>query len=271
MPETPIRFTFGRNWQSFIEHVFSTPRLARAAISLQQILGCEHLVGKTFLDIGCGSGLFSLAALMLGAQRVVSFDYDDNSVAASLQLRARAGISAERWSITQGSVLDHAFLSTLDPADIVYSWGVLHHTGAMWAAIDCAAEKVIPGGTLVLAIYNRVDRPVNNSANWQRIKRRYNQSAAPVRFVIEGVYATLLLAQTALSGQNPIAYVAQYSAVSRRGMDFWHDVRDWVGGYPYEYASAEEVAAHLDQHKFALMRVSRSPGLGCNELTFQRS
>ncbi|MDZ4720342.1 MAG: class I SAM-dependent methyltransferase [Roseiflexaceae bacterium] len=271
MPEKELRFTFGQNWQSFIEHAFTPQRLAHAARSLQQITGYEHLVGQTFLDIGCGSGLFSLAALMLGAQRVVSFDYDNDSVAASIQLRVRAGISAERWSITQGSVLDPVFMDTLAPAQIVYSWGVLHHTGAMWNAIDRAAEKVLPSGRLVLAIYNRVDRPANNSSNWQIIKRLYNQSSAPIRFVIEGAYATLLLSQTMLSGQNPLAYVSQYSTVSMRGMEFWHDVRDWVGGYPYEYASVEEVAIYLHQREFTPIQVRRSPGLGCNELTFQRS
>src|SRR3712207_3811365 len=135
-----IRFAFGKNWQSFVDTALNSQRIVKAAASLRRLLNLEHLCGRTFLDIGCGSGLFSLAACLLGAERVIAFDYDTDSVDASRAVRARAGIPAERWSIEQGSILDRAFLDTVHPADIVYSWGVLHHTGAMWQALDNAVN-----------------------------------------------------------------------------------------------------------------------------------
>jgi SAM-dependent methyltransferase len=269
--DSEIRYGFGKNWQSFLATALDTPRIVRSAQSLRELLGCDDLVGKTFLDIGCGSGLFSLAACLLGARHVTSFDYDIHSVQASESLRAHARIAPERWYIGQGSVLDNSFMSSLAPADIVYSWGVLHHTGSMWAAIDQAAALVNPGGLFTIAIYNRVDRLLNNSRNWKQIKRIYNQTSIPARQAMEAIYAGLLLAQTTAQGQNPIAYIRKYSTVSRRGMDFWHDVRDWMGGYPYEYASPEEIIVHMRTKGMRLITMSESHGLGCNEFVFRRS
>jgi SAM-dependent methyltransferase len=268
--ESQTRFSFGRNWQSFISSSFTPQRLVRAAGSLQEMLGREHLVGQSFLDIGCGSGLFSLAALMLGAERVISFDYDPFSVQASKELRERAGASEDRWTIAQGSVLDPAFMGALPEADVVYSWGVLHHTGSMWQAIDYAAARVCPGGVLAIAIYNRTERPLGGSRAWWQIKRLYNQLPAVGRYAIEVSYASVVLAQLALRGQSPIEYVRGYSAHSMRGMEFWHDVRDWVGGFPYESATMQELEAYLAPRGFQATFRRPNEGTGCHEVALRR-
>src|SRR5215831_11278680 len=101
---------------------------------LKSFLRVHDLRGKTFLDIGSGSGMHSLAALRLGADRIFSFDYDENSVMSTARLRDSAG-SPAKWTVEVGSVLDERFIRTLDQFDIVYSWGVLHHTGDMWPAV----------------------------------------------------------------------------------------------------------------------------------------
>jgi SAM-dependent methyltransferase len=265
-----LRFGFGKNWQSFVSSEFSTARLVRAAQSLRDLLGVEHLAGRTMLDIGCGSGLFSLAALMLGAKQVFSFDYDPDSVAACQSLQRQTMVDSQRWQIMQGSVLDPAFMASLPMTDLVYSWGVLHHTGSMWDAISQAAAKVLPGGVFAIAIYHRVERLLNSSQMWASIKRTYNQSPLFVRRVIEIAYAGMLLTQVAMRGGSPVGYVRNYSAISQRGMHFWHDVRDWVGGYPYEYAAPAELASHCSRLGLTLVNLRHSDGLGCNELVFHR-
>ncbi|MEP7357869.1 MAG: class I SAM-dependent methyltransferase, partial [Anaerolineales bacterium] len=230
-----LRFEFGANWSSFVTTAFTPARLEAAVKSLQEMLGTDDLRGQSFLDIGCGSGLFSLAACALNAGPVRSFDYDAQSVAASERLRAGAGIPAARWQISQGSVLDQPYLRQFEPADIVYSWGVLHHTGAMWTAIDNAAGLVRPGGRLAIAIYNRVDRLGDSSAMWWKIKRQYNRSPRFVRRALETALWSRSAARDLVKGRK-----AKAVDPAKRGMELRHDIRDWLGGFPYEYATAGE-------------------------------
>jgi 2-polyprenyl-6-hydroxyphenyl methylase/3-demethylubiquinone-9 3-methyltransferase len=234
------------------------------------MLNVEHLCGRTFLDIGCGSGLFSLAACLLGAETVAAFDYDIQSVQASIAVRSRAGISSDRWHICQGSVLDRAFIDRFECADVVYSWGVLHHTGAMWQAIDNAASKIKPGGQFALAIYNDVEQLLGGSAMWWQIKRAYNLSPYAIRRIMEAGYAGAFFVKDAVNLRNPFKTVGSYSSDSGRGMDFWHDVRDWLGGFPYEYATIAAINEHLyNKSALKLEYLHANPGVGCNEFTFR--
>jgi 2-polyprenyl-6-hydroxyphenyl methylase/3-demethylubiquinone-9 3-methyltransferase len=76
------RFRFGKNWSSFLKTI-NEERIIEAENSLKKMLGINDLKDKDFLDIGSDSGLFSLAAMRLGARRVYSFDYDPDSVACT--------------------------------------------------------------------------------------------------------------------------------------------------------------------------------------------
>src|SRR5256886_15826578 len=125
------RFEFGKNWSRFLT-VLDDSRFARAEESLKAMLELEDLEGKRFLDVGSGSGLFSLAARRLGA-RVHSFDYDPRSVACTSELKRRYFAEDPEWVVEEASVLDRQYLATLGRFDIVDSWGGLDHTGAVWA------------------------------------------------------------------------------------------------------------------------------------------
>src|SRR5712692_8189559 len=114
------RFAFGENWARFLA-LLDDQRIKDAEESLQSKLGVEDLAGKSLLDIGSGSGLFSLAARRLGA-RVHSFDYDPGSVACAWELKERFFPGDTRWTIDQGSVLDAAYLHSLGRFSVVYAW-----------------------------------------------------------------------------------------------------------------------------------------------------
>jgi SAM-dependent methyltransferase len=266
-----LRYEFGENWKSFVHRALDHERVARAIASLRRILGVEHLDGKVFLDVGCGSGLFSLAAAQLGAARIIAFDSDPQSIEASRAVRASARVSPDRWQIREGSILDSAFLSEISSADVVYAWGVLHHTGALWRALDRAAGKVAPEGSLALAIYNRQDRLIGGSTMWWHVKRLYNRSPAPLRRMMEAVHVGALAGRELTRGRWPFRMRREYTGDDARGMEFWHDVRDWLGGFPYEYASVEEVTRYLEgRHRFVPEYVNPTRGYGCNEFRFRR-
>jgi 2-polyprenyl-6-hydroxyphenyl methylase/3-demethylubiquinone-9 3-methyltransferase len=265
------RFEFGENWTRFLG-VLDDQRIAEAEESLEAMLGRGRLTGSTFVDVGSGSGLFSLAAARLGAARVHSFDFDPSSVACTEELRRRYPTSGVEWTIERGSALDTDYLASLGTFDIVYSWGVLHHTGDMWTAIDNVARLVAADGRLFISIYN--DQGAR-SRLWRRIKRFYNElpeaARTPYAMLVMAPREALSAAVLSLRG-HPMDYVRGWTEHKRqRGMSRWHDLVDWVGGYPFEVASPEAVFDRLRASGFRLERLLTCGGsLGCNQFVFTR-
>ncbi|MFI2350447.1 class I SAM-dependent methyltransferase [Streptomyces sp. NPDC019443] len=261
------RFAFGRNWQRF-SRLVDEDRIAAARESLVAALGTGDLAGRTFLDIGCGSGLFSLAALQLGA-KVHSFDFDPDAVETTRQLRERYAPDSD-WRVEHGSVLDSSLISRLGQFDIVYSWGVLHHTGALWEALDTVCRLVAPGGLLYVSIYN--DQGLSSRA-WRHVKRTYNSSGPVTRRLLvagSGMYLNaprraVTLLKSAMTGRPPVGGQARRA----RGMSARYDLIDWVGGYPFEVAAPEEVFRVGRRHGLELRHLKTcGGGLGCNEYVF---
>ncbi|HYO92631.1 MAG TPA: class I SAM-dependent methyltransferase [Pyrinomonadaceae bacterium] len=265
------RFKFGENWSRFLS-VLDDARIAEAEQSLRQMLEVESLEGLSFLDIGSGSGLFSLAARRLGA-RVHSFDFDPQSVACTTELRRRFFPEDTDWKVEEGSALDAEYVASLGKFDVVYSWGVLHHTGRMWLALENAQKAVGPGGKLFIAIYNDTG---SQAARWKWIKLTYNKLPRPLRLpftlalIAPDEIKAMLHSVLTLKPQKYIHSWTRYE--SNRGMNRWRDIIDWVGGYPYEVATPEEIFDFYRQRSFTLIRLRCGHvGLGCNEFVFERS
>jgi cyclopropane fatty-acyl-phospholipid synthase-like methyltransferase len=265
--ERKAHFEFGENWKAYAKKI--DQRRIDSAVEGVQKLFPEGLAGKSFLDIGCGSGLHSLAATKLGAASVMAIDLDENSVETTRQLLSEFS-PHPNWRAAVVSIFDAA-PQNLGTFDVVYSWGVLHHTGAMWRAIERAGALVAPEGQFAIAIY----AATAFDSMWTAEKRFYAHAPRPVQWGIRQVYMAVLLARMASLGQNPVAFVRNY--LQSRGMHFSHDVHDWLGGFPYETAEADELIARVGANGFTLQRsflIPRTRGLlgtGCNELVFRRN
>jgi 2-polyprenyl-3-methyl-5-hydroxy-6-metoxy-1,4-benzoquinol methylase len=263
------RFEFGKNWTHFLQGM-NEDRIQEAIHSLVSKLDMTDFSGKTFLDIGSGSGLFSLAAHRLGAH-VISFDYDRACVVCTQHLKEKYANTEIPWSIIQGSVLDQHFLDTLPRADIVYSWGVLHHTGAMMQAFNNIISLVKPQGKLFISIYNDQG---GTSRRWHWIKKTY--VAHPyLRLPLEIVCGVWLWKSFIICGirqhpLDPFKLFRDYGN-NNRGMSIRNDLKDWVGGYPFEVATPEVVFNFFKPYGFTLTHLKTcAGGIGCNEFVFTR-
>jgi 2-polyprenyl-3-methyl-5-hydroxy-6-metoxy-1,4-benzoquinol methylase len=264
------RFEFGKNWSRFLSNV-DAKRIQAAEDSLKRMLATETLSGLGFLDIGSGSGLFSLAAHRLGAH-VRSFDYDPQSVACTKEMRRRFASNADHWQIESGSVLDRTFMQSLGQFDIVYSWGVLHHTGQMWQALENAHQLVAPGGKLFIAIYGDQG---TRTVRWRHAKRIYNQLPAmlrsPFALIVSLPAECKAIVRACLTGKFGEYVDYQKQPGNTRGMSRWRDIIDWVGGYPYEVATPDQIFDFYRERGFELTKLHcGGVGLGCNEYVFQR-
>jgi SAM-dependent methyltransferase len=251
------QFNFGENWQAFSEQRIDTERLVIACQSLTSLVKKDTLAGLSFLDVGCGSGLFSIAAYRLGASRVVGLDVNPWCIETSESNRERL-IPRSPVEFHVVSALEPARLKGFGTFDLVYAWGSLHHSGSMWAAIRNVANCVAPGGLLILAIYNKhITSPL-----WRVIKQFYNHVPGAVQRLMIYFFATVIyVAKLLVTRSNPLK--------KERGMDFWFDVIDWVGGYPYEYATPAAVEEHVYEQGFALQEyVAAHVPTGCNEFVF---
>jgi 2-polyprenyl-6-hydroxyphenyl methylase/3-demethylubiquinone-9 3-methyltransferase len=252
-------FDFGSNWGEFSKRRIDRQRLEQACQSLQSLLEKNSLAGKSFLDVGCGSGLFSIAAHRLGATKVVGIDINPRCIEVS---------QSNRDALASGAPIEFHITSALEPDqlkrfgifDFVYAWGSLHHTGSMWAAVHNVSACVAPQGILVLAIYNKhVTSPV-----WKIIKYTYNQVPSFIQHFMVFIFAGIIyIAKLLVTQTNPLK--------KERGMDFWFDVIDWIGGYPYEYATPEEIKHFVCDQGLELRRyIDSQVPTGCNEFVFER-
>ncbi len=264
------RFEFGENWKRFLS-TLDESRIKEAEDSLRKMLDLDDLRGRSFLDVGSGSGIFSLAARRLGA-RVHSFDYDPQSVACTAELKRLHFSNDPEWTIEEGSILDLDYFRMLGKFDVVYSWGVLHHTGRMWEALDNVSLAVSPGGKLFIAIYNDVGW---RSVAWRGVKVTYNKVPRVLRtpvvlsVLIPGQIKAFLESVVKLKVGDFVKSWTQYG--KNRGMSRWHDAVDWIGGYPYEVATTQKLVDFYKTRGFDLVRV-KTPDykLGCNEFVFSR-
>lgn len=235
-------------------------------------MSVSDLTGKRFVDVGCGSGLLSLAAVRLGA-RVCSVDYDPDAVRCASEMKRRYAPQADTWVIQQGSALDRKFLGSLGLFDIAYSWGVLHHTGAMWDALENVEKLVAPGGILAIAIYNDQG---GASVRWKKIKKLYNRVPGFFQGGLVLALGAFFETRSALIRlcklQNPLPFKDWTRRKQERGMSVWYDLVDWVGGYPFEVAKPEEIFDFYFHRSFTLIRLKTcGGGLGCNEFVFRKN
>ena len=261
------KFSFGENWHKFTNESFSKERLNISTRELLNSLRLENLEEKTFIDIGCGSGIHSMSAWKSRARTVLSIDIDPQSVLSTLKLHELSG-KPKNWEIQQGSILDSDFISKFGNYDVVYSWGVLHHTGNRWNALRNISSLINENGILFIALYADEMYHTPSPQFWIDIKKKYNEASTEKKTELEEWYAwEYSLKPYVTKGINPFTAIRNYK--ESRGMEFWTDVRDWLGGYPMDFAKTKDVVNFfLDECGLEVLDIKT--GLGNTEFIFRK-
>ena len=265
---------FGKIFKKFYTQNRFDSNYDVAKQELLEFIPGSTLKNKRFLDAGSGIGLYSLVASELEPSQIVSFDYDLEMVSMTNQIKKLAKNKVP-WDVFHGSITDYEFLKTLEHFDYIYCWGVVHHTGEMWKSIENIIKLVKNDGYIYFGIYNDAsafgfwdDRRFGSSQMWRSIKKFLHHSPP---FIKSSVLLFSKFFYWLISNTEFIFGKYKFKDFKERGMDSSLSIEDWLFGYPYEYASIDEVFLFMKSNGFVLEKIKSNLGLRTNHYLFRKA
>jgi len=241
------RFKFGENWSNYSSSV-NLEKIELAKKDIIRLVG--DVSNKSVIDIGCGSGIHTVAFIQLGVKSIVSFDYDLKSVETTKKLVKKFCYKKSKYKVFQADILNIDSLSGLNKRkfDIVYSWGVLHHTGSMFEAIISTTKFLKDNGILVLGLY--VKTKLCNF--WYYEKKIFNKYKFLQPLIKLPFLFFLIIGLSLKKRSSPYKIIHDYK--KQRGMSIIFDVNDWLGGFPYESIDDNSLLNFLKLKGFKIVR-----------------
>ncbi len=195
----------------------------------------EEVKGKTVLDAGCGTGVFSIIFARNGAAKVTGIDISPGSLGTARGLKEKFGLANAEFQQQ-----DMLHLSFRDASfDIVWAWGTVHHTTDPLGAITELIRVLKPGGSLFLAIYKQT------SVTWIHEIIRKTMIRTPR-------WSWNVLAKAGAFMLTPVVFLFKRRQKSRKGEKLSELILDWYFVPIRHYYTPEEIRVFLERKKFRI-------------------
>jgi ubiquinone/menaquinone biosynthesis C-methylase UbiE len=203
----------------------------------------EEVAGRSVLDAGCGTGIFSIIFANQGAGRVTGIDISEGSLGTARGLKEKFGLDSAEFM--KQDMLDLPFADA--SFDIVWAWGTVHHTTDPFQAIDQLIRVLKPGGALLLAVYTRTRLTFIHEIIRKTLVRTPRRSWTCLSKVM-----ALFLA--------PVVLFFKKREKSRKGEKLEELILDWYFVPIRHYYRPEEIRKYLEDKGFAIEKFLPASG-----------
>jgi ubiquinone/menaquinone biosynthesis C-methylase UbiE len=203
----------------------------------------EEVKGKSVLDAGCGTGIFSIIFATNGAGRVTGIDISEGSLQTARGLKKKFNL--ENADFQKQDMLALPFSD--ESFDIVWAWGTVHHTTDPFRAITELLRILKPSGSILLAVYKRTR----------------------LTFLHEIIRKTLLraprktwkgLARVMAFFLSPVIFLFKKREKSRRGEKLEELIIDWYFVPIRHYYKPEEIRGFLEERGLVIEKYLPASG-----------
>ena len=218
----------------------------------------EGVKGKKVLDAGSGSGMVSIAFAVMGAS-VTGVDITSKCIENG---RKRAKAFGVECRFVQS---DLTMLDLHEDFDIIYSWGVLHHTADAKASFFRLVEHLRPGGEIIIAVYLRT--AFSSFWNFSRVfyqsspgfaKTAFRRSASVLLNGYDAVRKALMKKERyMLRGTSNEELVNDWFGVPHRTFHTYTEVYEWFREKGLDYRLVNPATGRFKSTSNFVVRGSR--------------
>jgi ubiquinone/menaquinone biosynthesis C-methylase UbiE len=195
----------------------------------------DEVKGKSVLDAGCGTGIFSIIFANNGAARVKGIDISEGSLETGRSLKEKFGL--ENIEFVKEDMLRLPFKD--EEFDIVWAWGTVHHTTDPLAAITELMRVLKRGGSLFLAVYKRTRLTFIHEI----IRRTLVRTPRRMWTFLSKVMAFFLA---------PVVFFFKKREKSRKGEKLEELILDWYFVPIRHYYRPKEIQTFLEDRGFVI-------------------
>ena len=203
----------------------------------------QDIEGKSVLDAGCGTGIFSIIFARNGAASVLGIDISEGSLETAKALKTKFDL--ENASFQKQDMLDLPFAD--ESFDIVWAWGTVHHTTDPFKAMSELIRVLRAEGSILLAVYTRTRVTFLHEI----IRKALVRTPRKTWKALSKILALVL---------SPVVYFFKKREKSRKGEKLEELIMDWYFVPIRHYYYPEEIKVFLEEQGFTIEKYLPASG-----------